>query len=201
MREHEGQSGRPFSAFPIVRVLRAQGINQATLSSPALFPRLDSPTEPLLQYHHPVMTPQVMTQGNHPNPSPTATDSSLSPPHEPEQPMQPESQPFLRRRPVRLSIYALLALILLLMLGWRFLPGLLDPTFEKHIQSKRVITGMTRAQVLKAWGSPYTMNVSYTKDGIRREEWIFEDWVNSATVKHRYLYFEEDILVGGWYYQ
>jgi len=153
--------------------------------------RLDSPTEPLLQYHHPVMTPQAMTHGNQPTRSPK----------EPEQPTQPEPKPFLCRRPVRLSIYALLALILLLMLGWRFLPGLLDPTFEKHIQSKRVITGMTRAQVLKAWGSPYTMNVSYTKDGIRREEWIFEDWVNSATVKHRYLYFEEDILVGGWYFQ
>jgi hypothetical protein len=112
-----------------------------------------------------------------------------------------ESKPFLCRRPVRLTIYALLTLILLLMLGWRFVPGLLDPTFEKHIQSKRVMVGMTREQVLKAWGSPYTINVSYTKDGIRREEWIFEDWKDSSTDKHRYLYFEEGILVGGWYYR
>ncbi len=111
-----------------------------------------------------------------------------------------EKTPFLCRRPVRLSIYAVLALILLLMLGWRFLPGILDPTFEKHIQGKRVMVGMTREQVMKAWGSPYTINVSYTNDGIRREEWIFEDWIDSATVKHRYLYFEEGVLTSGWYY-
>jgi len=144
------------------------------------------------------MTPQAQTHDGPPHPGLTSTGSSASPPHEPAQAIQPT--PFLCRRSVRLSIYALLTLILLLMLGWRFLPGLLDPTFEKHIQSKRVMVGMTRETVLKAWGSPYTMNVSYTKDGIRREEWIFEDWVNSATVKHRYLYFEEGILVGGWYY-
>jgi hypothetical protein len=111
------------------------------------------------------------------------------------------SKPFLCRRPVRLSIYAFLVLVLLLMLGWRFLPGYLDPTFEKHIQSKRVMVGMTREQVLKSWGSPYTIHVSYTDDGTRREEWIFEDWKDAATVKHRYLYFEEGVLVGGWYYQ
>lgn len=144
------------------------------------------------------MTPQAQTHDGPPHADPTSTGSSASPLHEPAQAIQPT--PFLCRRSVRLSIYALLTLILLLMLGWRFLPGLLDPTFEKHIQSKRVMVGMTRETVLKAWGSPYTMNVSYTKDGIRREEWIFEDWVNSATVKHRYLYFEEGILVGGWYY-
>jgi hypothetical protein len=98
-------------------------------------------------------------------------------------------------------LYALLVAILLLMLGWRFIPGLLDPTFEKHIQNKQVIVGMTRQQVLKTWGAPYSMNVSYTNDGVRREEWIYEDWVNAATVKHRYLYFEEDRLIGGWYYK
>lgn len=110
-------------------------------------------------------------------------------------------KPFLCRRPVRLTIYSILVLILLLMLGWRYLPGYLDPTFEKHIQSKRVIVGMTREQVLKSWGSPYTIHVSYTNDGTRREEWIFEDWKDASTVKHRYLYFEEGVLVGGWYYQ
>ncbi len=87
------------------------------------------------------------------------------------------------------------------MLGWRYIPILLDPTFEKHIESKRVMVGMSKDQVLKAWGSPYTINVTYTKDGIRREEWIFEDWKDASNVKHRYLYFEEGVLVGGWYYQ
>lgn len=127
--------------------------------------------------------------------------AGLSSPPEPAETRPTDSIPFLCRRPVRLTLYALLTLILLLMLGWRFLPGILDPTFEKHIQNKRVIVGMTRDQVLKAWGSPYTINVSYTKDGIRREEWIFEDWKSAADVTHRYLYFEEGVLVGGWYYQ
>ena len=111
------------------------------------------------------------------------------------------AKPVLCRRPVRLGLYTALIIIVLLMLAWRYLPGLMDPTFEKHIENKQVIVGMTRQQVLKAWGGPYSMNVSYTKDGVRREEWIYEDWINAATVKHRYLYFEEDILVGGWYHQ
>jgi hypothetical protein len=111
------------------------------------------------------------------------------------------SKPWLCRRPVRLALYTLLVALLLLMLGWRFVPGLLDPTFQKHIENKQVMVGMTRQQVLKSWGGPYSINVSYTKDGIRREEWIYEDWANASTVKHRYLYFEEDYLVGGWYYR
>lgn len=108
--------------------------------------------------------------------------------------------PVLCRRPVRLAIYGVFAFLLLSMLAFRFLPRLLDPTFEKHIARGEVVVGMTRQQVLAAWGSPYTINVSYTKDGTRREEWIFEDWISSSQVKHRYLYFEEDTLVGGWYY-
>src|SRR6185295_14392860 len=83
--------------------------------------------------------------------------------------------PFICRRPVRLSIYAFLVLFLFTMLGLRYIPGLLDPTFEKHIQSKRVIVGMSKEQVLKAWGSPYTINITSTQDGMRREEWIYED--------------------------
>jgi hypothetical protein len=108
--------------------------------------------------------------------------------------------PLLCRRPVRLAIYACFTLFALATLAFRFLPRLLDPTFEKHIARGEVMVGMTRQQVLEAWGAPYTINVSYTKDGTRREEWIFEDWISTSQVKHRYLYFEEDTLVGGWYY-
>lgn len=114
-------------------------------------------------------------------------------------PAAPQPTPWICRKPVRLSIYAVLAVIFLAMLTWRYLPGILDPTFEEHLKSGKVMVGMTREQVMQAWGSPYTMNVSYTKDGLRREEWIYEDWDDPATVKHRYLYFEENILVGGWY--
>jgi len=111
-----------------------------------------------------------------------------------------DETPFLCRRPVRLTIYALFAIFFLSMLAFRFLPRLLDPTFEKHIARGEVMVGMTKQQVLEAWGSPYTVNVTYTKDGVRREEWIFEDWISSSEIKHRYLYFEEDRLEGGWYY-
>ena len=111
-----------------------------------------------------------------------------------------EPKPFLCRRPVRLTIYALFALLLIAMVAWRYVPVLLDPTFEKHIAQKRVVVGMTRQQVLKTWGGPYSINVSYTKDGVRREEWIYADWDSASDIRHRYLYFEEDALVGGWYY-
>jgi hypothetical protein len=107
--------------------------------------------------------------------------------------------PLICRRPVRLTIYALLAAFVLWMLGWGLVPRLLDPNFEQHIQDKSVMAGMSREQVLDTWGSPYQMNVSYTEKGIRREEWIYEDWLDSSTIKHRYLYFEEGKLIGGWY--
>ena len=100
---------------------------------------------------------------------------------------------------MRLTVYACFVLLFLAMLAWRYVPGLLDPTFEKHIAERRVMVGMARDQVLQAWGGPYSINVSYTKDGIRREEWIYEDWESTSIVKHRYLYFEEGLLVGGWY--
>ncbi len=110
-----------------------------------------------------------------------------------------DSVPYLCRPWLRKTIYAGFALLFAFMLWWRFYPTLTDPTFEQHIAEKRVMVGMTREQVLKSWGSPYTMKVTYTKDGLRREEWIYEDWVDASTVKHRYLYFEENVLLGGWW--
>lgn len=107
--------------------------------------------------------------------------------------------PWICRRPVRLTIYVLLAAFVLWMLGWGILPRMLDPSFEQHIQDKSVMAGMSREQVMDAWGSPYQMNVSYTEKGIRREEWVYEDWLDTSTIKHKYLYFEEGKLVGGWY--
>ncbi len=114
-------------------------------------------------------------------------------------PAADDSLPYLCRPWVRKSIYAGFVVLFGLMLWWRFYPTLTDPTFEKHLAEKRVMVGMTREQVLKAWGSPYTMKVTYTKNGLRREEWIYEDWIDTSTVKHRYLYFEENVLLGGWW--
>jgi len=107
--------------------------------------------------------------------------------------------PYLRRRPVRLVLYFLLGLTFVAMLAWRFVPVYMDPTFENAIVHKRAIVGMTKEQVLRSWGSPYQIDVTYTDSGVRRELWIFEDWINNATVKHRYLFFEENLLVAGWY--
>lgn len=111
------------------------------------------------------------------------------------------NKPFFFRRPVRIAMYTGVALLCLALFASEQIPVLLDPTFEQHIQNKQVAAGMTREQVMESWGSPYQMNVSYTDKGIRREEWIFEDWIGPGSVTHRYLYFEEGILVGGWYYE
>ena len=110
-----------------------------------------------------------------------------------------EPIPFIRRRPVRLIIYAGLGLFVLLMVVWPLIEQLKDQDFQKHIAEHRVMVGMSKEQVLQAWGGPQTINTTFTKEGIRREEWIFEDWENAATVKHRYLYFEEGSLIGGWF--
>ncbi|MFO0773404.1 MAG: hypothetical protein U0172_01900 [Nitrospiraceae bacterium] len=136
--------------------------------------------------------------------SPVQTGDTTSAPPSPVEPRptapaSDASLPYLCRPWVRKALYAGFVLFFGFMLWWRFYPQLSDPTFEKHIAEKRVMAGMTREQVLKAWGSPYTMKVTYTQDGLRREEWIYEDWINTSTVKHRYLYFEENVLLGGWW--
>ncbi len=110
---------------------------------------------------------------------------------------EPES--LIRRKPVRLAIYAGLALFAGFMIIMPLVAKLRDPNFEKHIAEHRVMVGMSKEQVLQAWGGPQTINTSFTKDGIRQEEWIFEDWEGAAIVKHRYLYFEEGMLIGGWF--
>jgi hypothetical protein len=110
-----------------------------------------------------------------------------------------EPTPWLRQRPVRVTIYAGLGVFVLLMVVWPLVAKLRDPNFQRHIAEHRVMVGMSKEQVLQAWGGPQTINTTFTNDGIRREEWIFEDWENTSVVKHRYLYFEEGTLVGGWF--
>jgi len=114
-------------------------------------------------------------------------------------PMDPEPESFIRRKPVRLAIYAGLALFAVFIIVMPLVAKLRDPNFEKHIAEHRVMVGMSKEQVLQAWGGPQTINTSFTKDGVRQEEWIFEDWESPAVVKHRYLYFEEGTLIGGWF--
>ena len=110
-----------------------------------------------------------------------------------------EPEAFIRRKPVRQTIYAGLALFAVFMIIMPLVAKVRDPNFEKHIAEHRVMVGMSKDQVLQAWGGPQTINTNFTKDGIRQEEWIFEDWESAAIVKHRYLYFEEATLIGGWF--
>jgi hypothetical protein len=98
-----------------------------------------------------------------------------------------------------MTIYAGLILFAMLMIVLPLVAKFRDPSFEKHIAEHRVMVGMSKKQVLQAWGGPQTINTNFTKDGIRQEEWIFEDWESAAVVKHRYLYFEEGTLIGGWF--
>lgn len=123
----------------------------------------------------------------------------ISDPHTAQVDASSEDVAFIRRRPVRIIIYTGLGLFAMMMVIWPMMTQFLDPNFEQHIEQHRVMVGMTKEQVLEAWGGPQTINTSFTKEGIRQEEWIFEDWENAATVRHRYLYFEESILMGGWY--
>jgi hypothetical protein len=112
---------------------------------------------------------------------------------------QPDEPSFIRRRSVRMIIYVGLGLFVFMAVIWPLIAQVRDPDFQKHIEQHRVMVGMSKEQVLQSWGGPQTINTTFTKDGIRQEEWIFEDWENAAAVHHRYLYFEEGILQGGWY--
>jgi hypothetical protein len=71
-----------------------------------------------------------------------------------------------------------------------------DPIFKNISQSMRHGRHVERTGVTM---EVININTTFTKEGIRREEWIFEDWESAAVVKHRYLYFEEGTLIGGWF--
>lgn len=132
---------------------------------------------------------------------PCARDTAMKSfePSVPAPTVDQEPVSFIRRKPVRMTIYAGLLVFAVFILIMPLIAKLRDPSFEKHIANHRVMVGMSKEQVLQAWGGPQTINTSFTKDGIRQEEWIFEDWESAAVVKHRYLYFEEGTLIGGWF--
>ena len=96
----------------------------------------------------------------------TATDESMNA----CQTALEEPTPFIRRRLVRLIIYAGLGFFVLLMVIWPLIAQLKDPDFQKHIAEHRVMVGMSKEQVLQAWGGPQTINTTFTNEGLRREE-------------------------------
>lgn len=133
------------------------------------------------------------------NEEPEASTTPLPSEASPERPPR-EEKPFILRPVVRGTIYFFLVLFLAGMIAWGLVPRILDPDFKDHIKRGEVMVGMSREQVMQAWGAPYQTNVTHTNEGVRREEWVYEDWKSTAEVQHRYLYFEEGVLVGGWYY-
>jgi len=64
---------------------------------------------------------------------------------------------FIRQRPVRLTIYAGLILFLAVTVIWPLIAQLRDPNFKKHIAEHRVMVGMSKQQVLQAWGGPFRL--------------------------------------------
>src|SRR5438128_11873297 len=96
--------------------------------------------------------------------------------------------PYLCRRSVRVVLYMLLGMILLGMITWRLLPYYKYSTLEEAIAQKRAVGGMSRDQVLKSWGPPYKIDVTYPDTGVRREMGVFEDCIDRSTDKHGYLY-------------
>ena len=57
-----------------------------------------------------------------------------------------ESTPFIRQRPVRIIIYTFLALFVVSLIAFRFVPGWLDPDFSKHIESHKYPSVMELAR-------------------------------------------------------
>ena len=69
---------------------------------------------------------------------------------------------FIRRKPVRMTIYAGLLVFAVFILIMPLIAKLRDPNFEKHIADHRVMVGMSKEQVLLAWGGPQTINTTFT---------------------------------------
>lgn len=64
-----------------------------------------------------------------------------------------------------------------------------QPRFEKAIELREVLIGMTREQVRRSWGEPGKVN-STIRAGGTSEQWVYR-WPQGAT---SYLYFEGDRL-------
>ena len=56
------------------------------------------------------------------------------------------------------------------------------------IGEKKIFIGMTKDQVVAAWGKPYKINTTTGSYGTH-EQWVMHDSINSS-----YIYFENDIL-------
>ena len=73
-------------------------------------------------------------------------------PFAPEQaPVHQDEQSFIRRPLVRKIIYAGLALSFLMMVVVPLVVQLRDPDFQKHIEQRRVMAGMSKASSVPPW--------------------------------------------------
>lgn len=72
----------------------------------------------------------------------------------------------------------------------------LDAEVEDAVVAGEVFTGMSRAEVLLAWGLPFTQ-LAREEAGSLKEVWVYTRAPDASgrTVGPRYAYFEDDVLV------
>lgn len=68
----------------------------------------------------------------------------------------------------------------------------LPENIENAVAEHKIILGMTKEQVIMAWGEPDDTNRTVNAQGTR-EQWIYGDWSRS---KPTFLYFNNGILTG-----
>lgn len=56
------------------------------------------------------------------------------------------------------------------------------------VAGRKIFIGMTKEQVIAAWGRPYKINTTLTSN-VRHEQWVMSDSLDSS-----YLYFDDEIL-------
>lgn len=68
----------------------------------------------------------------------------------------------------------------------------LPENIENAVAEHKIMLGMTKEQVIMAWGEPDDINKTVTTKGTR-EQWVYGDWSHS---KPKFLYFDNGILTG-----
>ena len=72
----------------------------------------------------------------------------------------------------------------------------LDPEMEKAVLEGEALPGMSRGEVLLAWGVPFS-SLAREEEGSLKEVWIYTRQPDASghPVGPRYAYFEDDVLV------
>jgi len=66
----------------------------------------------------------------------------------------------------------------------------IDERIKKAIKNRRVVTGMSKEDVIKSWGQPRDINRTVTS-GCVHEQWCYRDVLEGTD---RYVYFENGVV-------